>query len=63
MGAKIYPALAAGLNFYAQASKLLGARQDLKAGALCEFEFTQRVDERRAWRGGVASGEGQRADL
>ena len=35
--------------------QLLYARQDLKAAALCEFEFTQSVDERRAWRGGVAS--------
>jgi hypothetical protein len=31
----------------------------LKAGALCEFERS----ERRASRGGVANGEGQRADL
>lgn len=37
--------------------------QDLKAGALCEFEYEPREYERRAWRGGAASGEGQRADL
>ena len=51
------------LFFLWEASKLLCLRGDEKAGAICEFEFMQSINERRAWRGGVASGEGHRADL
>ncbi len=57
------PALCGAIKFMLGAGQLLGPRRESKAGALCEFEFAQCADERRAWRGGAASGEGQRADL
>jgi len=48
VGAKIYPALAAGLNFYAQASKLLCLRQDLKGAAMFLFECEPHGRTRKA---------------
>ncbi len=43
VGAKnLTPAFGQGLIFYAQASKLLCLRQDLKDGAMCEFCRRQR---------------------
>ena len=52
-----------GPNFLPKRANCFARAQDLKAGALCEFEYEPREYERRAWRGGAASGEGQRADL
>ena len=52
-----------GPNFLPKRANCFARAQDLKGGALCEFEYEPREYERRAWRGGAASGEGQRADL
>ena len=43
--------------------KLLCLRWELKGAAISEFEVARSADERRGWRAGAASGEGQRADL
>ena len=50
-------------KFMLGVSKLLCLRRKSKAGALCEFEFLQGKNERRAWRGGAASAERQQGDL
>ena len=43
--------------------KLLCLRWELKGAAISEFEVARSADERRGWRAGAASGEGQQADL
>ena len=48
-----------GQVYFREKANCLAFVRDLKTAALCEFERS----EKRAWRGGAASGEGQRADL
>ena len=43
-----------GPNFLPKRANCFARAQDLKAGALCEFEYEPREYERRAWRGSTS---------